>query len=134
MTGLHRDEAGLVGKIIVIWLLLVALLGVVALDAGSILFAKFRLSDLASNAATAAATAYRNKHDQREACSAAETAIHGEEAEQKTPQGFCKVNPGTGEVTITLRTTASTLLAGRLGFTEDLTKIVIRETGRPPTL
>jgi uncharacterized membrane protein len=131
---LHRDETGMVGKIIVIWLLLVALLGVVALDAGSILFTRFRLSDLASNAATAAATSYRNGHDVATACAAAKDAIRSEQESQRTPTGFCKVNPATGEVAITLRKRASTLLAGRLGFTEDLTMIVIRETGRPPTL
>jgi hypothetical protein len=134
MTRLHDDETGMVGKIIVIWLLLVALLGVVALDAGSILFAKFRLSDLASNAATAGATAYRNGRDVGEACDAAEAAIKGEEEDQRIADGFCKVNPATGEVVITLRKQAKTILAGRLGFTEDLTKIVIRESGHPPSL
>jgi uncharacterized membrane protein len=134
MKDLHSDESGMVGKIIVIWLLLVALLGVVALDTGSILFAKFRLSDLASNAATAAATSYRNNHDAAIACTAARDAIRGEEETQRTPEGFCKVNTSTGEVTITLRKTADTLLAGRLGFTEDLAKIVIRESGHPPSL
>jgi uncharacterized membrane protein len=135
MTRLHRDESGMVGKIIVIWLLLVALLGVVAIDAGSILFTQFRLSDLASAAATTAADTYRNQgRDVKIACQAAEDSIHAEEAEQRTPAGFCKINTATGEATIVLRKQATTLLAGRLGFTEDLTKIVIRETGRPPTL
>jgi hypothetical protein len=131
---LHSDESGMVGKIVVIWLLLVLLLGVVALDAGSILFAKLRLSDLASNAATAGATAYRNGRDARAACEAARDAIVSEEETQRTGEGFCKVNEETGEVVITLRKRADTLLAGRLGFTEDLTLIVIREAGRPPSL
>ena len=134
MRSLHRDESGMVGKIIVIWLLLVALLGVSALDTGSIVFAKFRLSDLASNAATAAVTSYRNTHDIKVACAAAKTAIAAEQPDQRTPPGFCKISTGTGEATITLRTQASTLIAGRLGFTEDLTNVVIHETGRPPTL
>ncbi|MEX0984840.1 MAG: pilus assembly protein TadG-related protein [Actinomycetota bacterium] len=134
MSRLHRDESGMVGKIIVIWLLLVVLLGVVALDTGSILFAKFRLSDLASNAATAGATSFRNGHDVDEACQAAKEAIEREEADQRVPHGFCKVTASNGEVVITLRKQAKTLLAGRLGFTEDLTKLVIRETGRPPSL
>jgi hypothetical protein len=124
----------MVGKIIVIWLVLVLLLGVVALDTGSILFAKFRLSDLASNAATAAATAYRNGHDVKVACAAAQDAIEAEEERQRTPDGFCRVSTETGEVVITLRTQADTLIAGRLGFTQDLTKIVIRESGHPPSL
>jgi hypothetical protein len=132
--NIHRDETGMVGKIIVIWLLLVALLGVVALDTGSIVFAKFRLSDLASNAATAGATSYRNTRDVTKACNAARDAIAGEQPDQKLGTGFCKINESTGEVIITLRKQAKTLLAGRLGFTEDLTKIVIRESGRPPSL
>jgi len=132
--NIHRDESGMVGKIIVIWLVLVALLGVVALDTGSVLFTKFRLSDLASNAATTAVTTFRNTHEAASACEAAKMAIQAEEEAQRVPDGFCKVSVSTGEVTITLRRQADTLLAGRLGFTEDLTKIVIRETGRPPSL
>jgi hypothetical protein len=133
-TTIHRDETGMVGKIIVIWLLLVALLGVVALDAGSIIFTKFRLSDLASNGATAGATSYRNTRDVTKACNAARDAIEGEEPDQHLGEGFCKINESTGEVVITLRKQAKTLLAGQLGFTEDLTKIVIHESGRPPSL
>ena len=37
----------------------------------------------------------------------------------------------TETVTITLKQRAPTILAGRLSFSEDLTTIVVKETGRP---
>jgi Tfp pilus assembly protein PilV len=130
---LHRDESGMVGKIIVIWLLLVALLGVVAMDAGSIMFTTFAVSDAAQTAAVAGATSYRNSRDVTTACQAAREAVPTDE-NFMVPKAFCKVDSEAGEVTITLRKQADTLIAGRLGLTEDLTKIEIKETGRPSTL
>ena len=42
-----REEAGLVGKILLLWLLLLAVIVVVAIDAGSILLTRSRAADLA---------------------------------------------------------------------------------------
>lgn len=130
----HRDQSGLVGKIIVIWLLVVVLLGVVAIDATSIFLARFRLSDAATVAAVTAATSFRNTHDQGAACDAARLAATQEAADATIPKTFCNVDRASGEVTIVLKKKADTLLAGRLPFTEDFTKIVVRETGRPASL
>ena len=133
MTRL-RDETGMVGKIIIVWLLLVGLLGVVGLDAASIVFTKFRLNDTASTAATAAATSYQNTHDENEACSAGRSSIENEDPDAHIPKTFCKIDPTSGEATIVVRKQAKTILAGRLSFTEDLTKVSDKETAGPATL
>ena len=49
-------------------------------------------------------------------------------------KAWCKVDTSSGDVTITLRKTASTVIAGRFSFTRDLTKVVQQETAEPSSL
>ncbi len=49
---LRSGQNGAVGMMIVMWLAVVVLLGITAIDAGSIAFTKFRLADVASTAST----------------------------------------------------------------------------------
>lgn len=131
---LHRDESGMIGKIIIIWLLLVALLGVVAIDTASIVFTKFRLSDVAQSAATAAAVSYQTFHDPQAACVAAQQAVAATDEHLKFGAGACRIDASTGTATIVLRKDAGTIIAGRLSFTKDLTKVVQKETAGPSAL
>jgi hypothetical protein len=131
---IHRDESGMVGKIIVIWLIMVAVLGVIALDAASVVFATFRASDVAATAATAGATTFRTRKDVSDACDAARRSIEEGDASVQLPKSFCKVDTASGLVTITVKKQARTIVAGRLSFTEDLTKVVAKETAGPSTL
>jgi hypothetical protein len=126
-----RGQSGLVGKVLVVWLLLVGLVGVIAVDAASIAITTFRLSDTASNAATAGAANLRGQRTRDRVCDDARAVIEGQEPDLVLGRGFCKVNLETETVTITLKQQASTILAGRLSFSEDLTTIVVKETGRP---
>jgi len=128
---IHRNEAGLIGKIIVLWLLIVGVFGVAVVDAASIAFAHFRLDDAAQVAAVIAATNFQNTHDATSACQAAQQSVQTQSPDALFPENFCKVDRGTGAVTITLKKTAGTLLAGRLSFTRDYTHVVVKETGRP---
>ena len=134
---LRHDESGMVGKVIVIWLLLVALLGVVALDGASIMFTKFRLDDAAGLAASAAATAFRNGSTVAASCDAAQQAALDDDAGISFPANttkWCKVDTQTGEFTITLHKQAKTILAGRLSFTRSYARVVQKETAGPATL
>jgi uncharacterized membrane protein len=128
------DESGVIGKIILVWLVIVALIAVVALDGGSILFTKFRLSDTAQTAAATAAAAYKDTPNEAKACQAALVSVQQDDAQAARVKGWCKVNPKTGEVTITLHRKAKTILAYRIGFTEGLTKVVVVESGGPSSL
>ena len=62
-----RDDRGLVGKILLVWLLLLVVLVVGALDAGSILLARSRAADLAKDASVSAAAAFAQSGDQEQA-------------------------------------------------------------------
>ena len=60
--SLH-DQAGLIGKVAVFWIIAALLAALLILDALSIVLTTFRLSSTAQGAASAAATTYKNVHD-----------------------------------------------------------------------
>ena len=57
--NVRRDEAGLVGKMVVVWLLFLGVIAVAAIDAASIAFTTYKLSDVGSAAATEGARVFR---------------------------------------------------------------------------
>jgi hypothetical protein len=128
MTRWRGDE-GLVGKILVIWLLIVAVLGIAVVDTSSIVLTHVRLSDAASIAAVAGANAYVNTRDEGAACQAVRLSLEAEAPGVPVGKNACVVDRTSGEVTVTLRQEAKTLLASRLPFTEDFVKVVAKETG-----
>ena len=137
MRALARDrggQAGLVGKMIVIWLVVVGVLGITAIDTVSILFTKFRVSDMASNAASEAANVWKTTKNQVQACDAAETSVEESDPDARIPLNGCIVNQQTGEVTITVRKTATTLVAGKLSFTKRFARPTATETNGPTVL
>jgi hypothetical protein len=127
-------QAGFIGKFVVVWLLIVALIGVAAVDAASILFTRFRLDDAAATAASTAATVFGNGRDLDAACSAAQLSVRTADPSAVMGKAWCKIDTSSGEATITLRKTANTVIVGRLSFTEDLAKVVQRETAGPSAL
>jgi uncharacterized membrane protein len=134
LRRVHREQSGMVGKIIVVWLLFVAVLGISAIDTASVLFTKFRLSDAAATAASTAVSTYQNERDVTAACGAAQLSVHQADPDATMAKGWCKVDTTSGDVTITLRKTATSIIAGRFSFTRDLTKVVQRETASPSSL
>jgi hypothetical protein len=128
---LHHDEQGLVGKLAIVWILILALLGIAAVDTVSIALTTFKLSDIATEAASDGAVAYRSHHSVTEACDAAKTSVASQDPALKVGPAFCRVDEPTGRVTVTLHSTARTVLAGRLSFTQDYTNVVDSETNGP---
>lgn len=131
---LRHGQTGAVGMMIVIWLVVVVLLGITAIDAGSIAFTKFRLADVASSASTQAANAFRSNPNVATACQAAEASILADDASAKLAKKGCLVDAQTGAVTITVRKEATSIVAGRLGFTKHFTKVSATETNGPTSL
>lgn len=131
---LPQSQTGAVGMMIIIWLAVVVLMGITAIDAGSIAFTKFRLADVASSASTQAANAYRSTPNVAAACQAAQTSIAADDASAKLTKKGCVVDTQTGVVTITVRKEAKTIIAGRLGFTKRFAKVSATETNGPTTL
>ena len=131
---LRRTQSGLVGKMIVIWLLLVAVIGVATIDTVSIAFTKFRTTDIASNAASTAANTWRDTEDEQKACDAARARVAADDDGAQVTKHGCVVNEATGEVTITVRKEAATLVAGRLPWTKKLARPEGVETSGPTVL
>lgn len=128
---IHRDQTGLVGKIAVVWLLFLALVLVVGFDGIAIAFTKFRVEDLAGNAASVAARTFKDSGKAPAACAAALAYVTDHDEEAKVPEDGCEIQAG-GTATITVRKDAKTLLAQRLSITEDLTHLEATESVDAP--
>jgi hypothetical protein len=125
---IHGDQRGLVGKFMLVWLLLLAIVVVLAADGISIAVNTFKLSDIAQQAASDAVVVYRQGDSPAQTCEVARSTIASADPGLKLGKNFCIVSTEAREVTITLRTTAHTFLVGRLEFTKDYANIVETET------
>jgi hypothetical protein len=130
MAAMRRriePEAGLVGKLILAWLLVAALLVVLALDVGSILLARYRAADVAQDVAFAAAETFAETGD----VEAARVVALGEIGRAGADARLKRIDVNGREVTVVLVDRAGTLLLGRFPFTEDLTKVTVTDTAAP---
>jgi Flp pilus assembly protein TadG len=118
LTARVRDESGLVGKMVVTLLLIVLLVGIVAVEAGSIIFTKLSLENTASTAAADGARELAATHSRDGACQAA--AISVIDSDDSAEMKLCVANPQTGEVTIRVRKVASTLIVQHVSFLRKL--------------
>lgn len=127
-----RDERGLMGKITLLWLALLILLVIAAIDTASILYTRYKVSDAADEASFQAATVYKDTSNQQAALQAALAKV--KELNPGAHLTAFKVDPQTGEVTVTVTKRSWSLLAGRLPFTEKYVKVVETATNGPPVL
>ncbi len=132
--NVRRDETGLIGKMIVVWLLILALLAVAAIDAASIAFTTYKLSDVAAAAASEGALVYKNARDVRDTCERVAQVVSREEAAARLARGGCSVERPTGLVTVRIKKKANTLAAHRIPLTEEFAIVVVTETAGPPSL
>ena len=127
-----RDERGLMGKIAILWLALLVLFVVAAIDTGSILYTRYKVADAADEASFEAATVYKDTRNQQVALQAALTKV-----KELTPGAHLaafKLDAKTGEVTVTVTKEAWSLLAARLPFTEEYVRATETATNGPPVL
>jgi hypothetical protein len=129
-----RDETGLIGKMIIVWLLILGLLAVAAIDAASIAFTTYKLSDVGASAASEGARVYKRGRDVRDTCERVTQVVSGEEATARLARGGCSVERPTGLVTVKIRKQANTLVAHRIPWTEKFAIVVVTETAGPPSL
>lgn len=124
----HRDQRGLVGKFMIVWLLLLAVIVLVGYDAVSIAITTFKVSDVAAQAASDAVVEYRHERDLTAACAVAQATIAADQPDLKLGKNFCTGDPEAVAITITIRTTAQTFALDRLDFTKHYTNITQTET------
>jgi hypothetical protein len=123
-----RDERGLVGKLLVVWLVAFGLLFLALWDGGSIGIAYLRNANLAQDAARAGAERFEETGERvlaRQAVMATVTAADGEPRIEDL-----KVSR-RGDVTVVVTDRAGTLVAGRIGFVDDLTVITSTASASP---
>ena len=123
-----RREDGLIGKIVLAMLVVVVVLAVAAVDAGSIVLARVRVADLAQDAASAASDRFASTDSRREAVRAALAAIADRDESARMRSLTISSD---GAVTVTVSDEAWTLVAGRLGFLDDLTTASATQTHTP---
>lgn len=128
-TTSWRGQEGMVGKTAVIWLALAALIVVAGLDVVAIGRSTFRLSEIASEAASTGAANYqREGRSETKACEAVAASVEALDTTLKLGRNACRVDSESGQVTVTLKVVADTILAGRLGPTEEFGQVVVTET------
>jgi hypothetical protein len=129
-----RDETGLMGKIAIVWLLVLALLGIGAIDAASIAFTTYKLSDVGAAAASEGALVFKRTRDVRDACARVNQVVEQEDPTVRVVRGGCTVERPSGLVTVKIRKRASTIAAQRIPWTEEFATVVVTETAGPPSL
>ena len=110
------------------WLLLLVVLVVGAIDAGSILLARSRAADLAEDASVSAAAAFAQSGDQEQAKLAALDTI----ADADEPVRLKSIDVGRREVTVVLVVHADTLVVGRIPFLDDLGRVTVSGSTTAP--
>ncbi len=130
-----HDERGLIGKILIVWLVVLVVLGVGAFDTVKILYARYKVADAAQEASFDAASALEKGGNRQEAYQAAVAAVQQKDPDARIPpkNGFV-IDPKTNQVTVTVTKKVSTLIAGRIGFLKKYTKATATDTSEPPTL
>lgn len=128
-TRAMRQEGGLVGKIIVIWLALLVVLGLAAFDTAQILLTRYRVADAAQEAAFQASAVLHNNGDRRGALDAALAAVADKDEGARVTEFI--IDPQTQQVKVTVTKKVSTLIAGRIGFLKGFTKVTESDTSEP---
>jgi Flp pilus assembly protein TadG len=123
--SVRTDERGLIGKILLIWLVILGLVVMALIDGGSIVLARLRTNDLARDAAFAAEERFSETGRRRQAVRAALTTIAETDEDARLVE--LEVS-GRGDVTVVVSDRARTLLVGRLGFFEDLATATASDT------
>ena len=124
-----QDERGLVGKALVILFVVIIIIGLMAVEAGSIIFTKLSVDNTADSAAAEGERALASSHSATEACAAAKASAL--ESDKEIHFVACTAVPQTGEITIKIRKTAPTLIVRRIGFLRKLGVVKATSSSNP---
>lgn len=122
------DDGGLVGKVVVLWLVLASIVVIIAIDAGSILLARSRAEDLADDASASASQVYRETGDEEEAKLAALDTI----ADADEPVRLKRIDVGRRTVTVVIIARAATLVVGSIPVFDDLARLTVSDSATVP--
>jgi hypothetical protein len=122
------DDRGLVGKLLILWLLASALLFVALWDGGSIGIAHLRNANLAQDAARAGVQRFEATGERRRAKQATIEAVAAADGDARVED--VRVSR-RGQITVVVTAQAGTLVAGRIGFLDDVTEVRATATASP---
>ncbi|HZD18419.1 MAG TPA: hypothetical protein VE669_09790 [Actinomycetota bacterium] len=121
-------QAGLIGKLLVIWLLVAALVVVAAIDTATIVFTRIRMADIARDAAAVGATTLADGGGRR----AVKRSVLGEIADRDEDAVPEDIRIGDdGVVSVTVFDRAGTILVGRFGLLESLAEVTASDSSGP---
>src|SRR6266536_6121009 len=112
------DERGAVGRVIVTTLVLIVVIGLAAVETGSIIFTTLSLENTASDVAADAALELNGSHSAQAACTEAQRSTVSHDADARLVS--CVADPKLGEVKIKLRKLASTIIVQHVPFLRKL--------------
>ena len=123
------DQSGMVGKAAVLWLLILAVLGIGVADAASIARTTLHASEVAALAASEGAAAFRvGGRSALGACEAVAASVAEQDPSLAVGNKGCVVDTATGRVTVTLKTDANVIAADRFEPTVRYTRVVVTES------
>jgi hypothetical protein len=120
------EERGLVGKLLLLWLLVLGVVVVVAIDGASILVARVHVATVAQTAADAGVGPLEEGRSREKVVRAAVKAI----AEADEDARLEKLEVSSGSVTVEVSDRANTILIGRFGLLDGLAEVSASRTGR----
>ncbi len=131
LPRLHRDQRGFVAGSLVRYAIVLVILGVIMIEAGSILFTYIGLQNAADASAIAAADAWSDSRSLRVARRTARADLDTRGQENATITSFEADSLPALEVRLTVEKAAPTLLVQRIGFLEGLGVVEVDAAAQP---
>jgi hypothetical protein len=122
------DESGLVVKLLIVWLVAFSLLFIALWDGVSIGIAYLRNANLAQDAARAGAERFEETGARGRAAQIAIETVAAADVDARVADLDVSRR---GQVTVVVTARAGTLVAGRIGFLDDLTVVTSSATASP---
>ncbi len=129
LTGMHRDERGIVMAFMVRLILVLTLIGIVFVEGGAIVFSKLQAQDVAESAAVAGAGSWMNTRSAESA--RAEALLRMQDKSQRAKMTAFTLHPD-GSVSVTIRLQANTILLQHVSFLESYTVSRATATAEAP--
>jgi hypothetical protein len=129
VASLHRDQRGIVAAFMVRLVVVLALIGMVFLEGGAILFSKLQAQDVAESAAVAGAGSWWHTRSADSAREEARLRMHDKSPRAKMTS--FTLHPD-GSVTVTIKLQANTILLQHIGFLQPYTFSRATVTAQPP--
>ena len=130
IARLHHDERGIIVSFFVKLILVLAVVGLAAVDTTAVLWARFQAQEIAEAAAFAAAESFNQTGSVPAARQTAAEAVHERAPEARLGKSFA-VRPD-GSVRVTVVRGAKTLVIQHLPYLDRFTVTRAEAVGNPP--